>query len=276
MATSFKFKRSNDIFDPFGIDIISLRKDNFTARRAAEQRIQVARQNASATVREKKSAQEARKRSAGISQKGQARATAVRLAGSKLASQKIADTRQQASKIRSDSRLAQAGLKAGEAATSSSKLLTEFEAGRTQRLALSKRLGQQASGRIEASFGAAGISSVGAQIESQRQTALKGTIEASQENLRRQQIIGQGRSGVISALATGIGAAGEAAASAISTEGARGAANLSAQTNALASNILGASQAEASTQFGSLFGRSVATDTGFDESRRKFWSVSTF
>lgn len=154
--------------------------------RKEQESLQLDRNNAQLALNERQSADAA-----------QERAASMRFAG------------QQAEAL---AQMSAAGIKAGAAATNSSRLLTEFVALQGQRTALQQRQADQAQGTIAADFGVAGVKSIGAQIESGRQSALTGNIQASQDNMQKENILQEGRSAITNAFATGVAASGGLAA----------------------------------------------------------------
>ncbi len=145
---------------------------------AAKERIDISAANAQQSFAERKSAQKARQVSQRAS--GQTRANLQARA---------------------------AGLRAQFAATASSRLLTEFEAGRSQKQALQQRQQDTAIGRSAAQFGTSGISSIGAQLEAKRQNVLQGNVQASADNSQKEQILNQARQAITGAFAGGVSAA---------------------------------------------------------------------
>lgn len=156
----------------------------FSRNRAAKDRARVAAGNASFAVQERRSAQRARLRGAGIRARSSVEAEA--------ASQSI---------------------RVGQAATASNQLLSEFNVERERKEELRRRQGTQAAGRKTASFGASGIQSAGAAQEVSRQSTLMGNIQASQSNTRREGILNQTRQAISGARAAGAAAGIRAAGS---------------------------------------------------------------
>lgn len=103
---------------------------------------------------------------------------------------------------------AASSLRAGVAASNSSRLLAEFEAGRSQKRALDVRRSDQAIGLSTAGFASSGIQSSGAASEIARQSALSRNISESSLNARKESLIQQGSAGIVSALSNAISSAG--------------------------------------------------------------------
>lgn len=130
-----------------------------------------------------------------------ARQNAVKAAAAQRNAQRVSQER---AKLGAAASGAAASMRAGKAATNSSRLLAEFEAERSQRRALDVRRGDQAIGQMQAGFGAAGVGSIGASMETARQSALSRNISESQLNTRKEGILQQGSSGITSALASAV------------------------------------------------------------------------
>lgn len=115
--------------------------------------------------------------------------------------------RAKSAEIRAQGQSAAASIRASVASTNSSRLSAEFEAGVAQKQAIQKQAQDTAVGRTAAQFGAAGISSISAQQDAERQAVIQGNIQASDLNKQREQILAQARSAITGGLAANISAA---------------------------------------------------------------------
>lgn len=140
-----------------------------------------------------------------------AKEESIRLSAQNLIeSQRVARER---AKKRAEAAGTQASMTAAQAATFSSRLLTEFESRRSQKRALAQRKEDIALGQVAAGFGAAGVESLGAQAETLRQSNLERIVMESQLNTEKMGIIQRGQAGITGALSSLIGAQASLSAS---------------------------------------------------------------
>ena len=95
-----------------------------------------------------------------------------------------------------------ASRRAQEAATNSSRLLTEFMVESKFKRSAAIRQGDKALGNVEAAFGAAGIESIGASQDTQRDSTLNRLIQEVGFNIREEQLSQQARSAITGAAGT--------------------------------------------------------------------------
>lgn len=107
-----------------------------------------------------------------------------------------------------------ASRRAQEAATNSSRLLTEFMVESNLKRSAAVRQGDKALGNVEAAFGAAGIETTAASQDVQRDSTLNRLIQEVEFNTREEQLSQQARGAIT-------GAAGTLAQADASVQGAK-------------------------------------------------------